>query len=146
MSASEDFLSLTEEKEVVAAIGQAERNTSGEIRVHIEEHTEKPPLERAQEVFFQLEMEHTKQRNGVLFYIAALDHSFVILGDVGIDQVVPKDFWDKTKDLVLRHFKEGENKAGLITGILEAGEQLKLYFPYDAATDVDELSNEISRG
>lgn len=146
MSASEDFLSLTEEKEVVAAIGQAERNTSGEIRVHIEERTEKPPLERAQEVFFQLEMEHTKQRNGVLFYIAALDHSFAILGDVGIDQVVPKDFWDKTKDLVLRHFKEGENKAGLITGILEAGEQLKLYFPYDAATDVDELSNEISRG
>jgi len=145
MSASEEFLSVTEERAIVEAIKQAETSTSGEIRVHLEDATTKPPLERAKEVFLSLEMHKTASRNGVLFYVCVVNHHFVILGDEGINKLVTSDFWNETKDIVISHFKVGENKEGLIRGILNAGEALKKYFPYCADTDEDELSNEISR-
>lgn len=144
MSVTDDFLTPEEEKEIVNAIVSAEKNTSGEIRVHIENHTEKPPLERAQEVFHQLGMDATTTRNGVLFYVGVNDHSFAVIGDEGIDKVVEDDFWDCTKDIVISHFKEKRFKDGLVAGILRAGERLKQYFPY-TSDDEDELSNEISK-
>lgn len=144
MSKTEDFLSKAEEQEIVQAIIEAEKNTSGEIRVHIEEHTEKSPLERAQEVFFELKMDETQDRNGVLFYVCVSDKKFAILGDKGINEAVESDFWDCTKDIVIANFKEGNFKKGLVEGILRAGERLKKYFPYQS-DDTNELSNEISR-
>ena len=144
MSKTEDFLSKTEEQEIVQAIVEAEKNTSGEIRVHIEEHTEKSPLERAQEVFFELKMDETQDRNGVLFYVCVSDKKFAILGDKGINEAVESDFWDCTKDTVIANFKEGNFKKGLVEGILRAGERLKKNFPYQS-DDTNELSNEISR-
>lgn len=144
MSKTEDFLSKAEEQEIVQAIVEAEKNTSGEIRVHIEEHSEKTPLDRAQEVFFKLKMNETKDRNGVLFYVGVADHSFVILGDEGINKLVETDFWDCTKDLVISNFKEKNYKKGLIEGVLRAGERLKTYFPFQT-DDENELSNEISK-
>lgn len=144
MSKTEDFLSKAEEQEIVLAIVEAEKNTSGEIRVHIEEHTEKSPLERAQEVFFELKMDETQDRNGVLFYVCVSDKKFAILGDKGINEAVESDFWDCTKDTVIANFKEGNFKKGLVEGILRAGERLKKYFPYQS-DDTNELSNEISR-
>lgn len=145
MSKTEDFLTKEEEQEIVQAIVVAENNTSGEIRVHIEEHSEKSPLERAQEVFFKLEMEKTKDRNGVLFYVCVADKKFAIIGDEGINNVVDANFWNSTKEVVIANFKEKNFKKGLVDGILKAGEQLKSYFPFQS-DDVDELSNEISRG
>ena len=97
MSNLEDFLSSEEEQEIVQAITQAERNTSGEIRVHIESTTKLRHYDRALEVFQKLEMNKTEQQNGVLIYIAVEDHKFVIYGDKGIDAVVPDNFWDSTK-------------------------------------------------
>ena len=144
MSKTEDFLSKAEEQEIVHAIVEAEKNTSGEIRVHIEEHTEKSPLERAQEVFFELKMDETQDRNGVLFYVCVSDKKFAILGDKGINEAVESDFWDCTKDTVIANFKEGKFKKGLVEGILRAGERLKKNFPYQS-DDTNELSNEISR-
>ncbi|MEL1246432.1 TPM domain-containing protein [Flavobacterium helocola] len=144
MSKTEDFLSKAEEQEIVHAIVEAEKNTSGEIRVHIEEHTEKSPLERAQEVFFELKMDETQDRNGVLFYICVSDKKFAIIGDKGINEAVESDFWDCTKDTVIANFKEGNFKKGLVEGILRAGERLKKYFPFQS-DDTNELSNEISR-
>ena len=144
MSKTEDFLTQSEEQEIVQAIVVAEKNTSGEIRVHIEEHSEKAPLDRAQEVFFELHMHETQDRNGVLFYVGVADKKFAIIGDEGIDKVVEADFWDCTKDVVISNFKEGNYKKGLIDGILRAGERLKHYFPYQT-DDSNELSNEISR-
>ena len=144
MSVTEDFLTTLEEQEIVDAIQTAEKNTSGEIRVHIEAQNEKPPFERAQEVFFALNMNMTLARNGVLFYINVSNKSFVLLGDKGINKVVEDDFWDCTKDIVLKHFKEKKFKDGLVAGILRAGERLKTYFPYQA-DDTNELSNEISK-
>lgn len=145
MPGTKDFLTGEEEKEVVNAIAAAEKNTSGEIRVHIENHTEKPPLERAQEVFHLLGMDETAARNGVLFYVGVSDHTFAIIGDEGIDKVVEDDFWDCTRDAVISKFKEKKFKDGLVEGILRAGERLKSYFPYEDKGDTNELSNEISK-
>ncbi|MGV7107509.1 TPM domain-containing protein [Flavobacterium sp. U410] len=145
MSKTEDFLTKAEEQEIVQAIMEAENNTSGEIRVHLEEQTDKPPLQRAQEVFFALEMQNTKERNGVLIYVATASKKFAIVGDEGINKVVEADFWDCTKDIMITNFQKNQYKEGLIQGILKAGERLKLYFPYQE-DDIDELPNEISRG
>jgi uncharacterized membrane protein len=145
MSKVEDFLTAEEEAEIVIAITQAEKDTSGEIRVHIEKHTEKLALERAQEVFHFLGMDQTSLRNGVLFYVGVADHAFAIIGDEGIDKVVENDFWDCTKDIVISNFKENKYKEGLVAGILKAGERLKQYFPFTDG-DKDELPNEISKG
>ncbi len=145
MSETEDFLTQEEEQEIVQAIAEAEKNTSGEIRVHLEEHSDKEPLVRAQEVFFALKMQETKARNGVLIYIGVHDKHLAIIGDEGINKVVENDFWDCTKDIIISNFKERQFKKGLVEGVLRAGEQLKKHFPYQS-DDTNELSNEISKG
>ena len=145
MGKVEEFLSKEEEQEIISAIVTAEKNTSGEIRVHLEASADKDHSERALEVFHLLEMNATKDANGVLIYVAVNDKKFVIYGDKGINDVVPKDFWDNTKDVIQSHFKKGNFKQGLIDGILSSGQELKLHFPYQQ-DDVDELSNEISKG
>lgn len=138
---------FTEENklQIVSAIRVAETNTSGEIRVHIEKNCKEDVLDRAAHWFEQLGMHKTKLRNGVLFYLAVEDHKFAILGDAGINQKVPIDFWEETKELVISKFKEGSYAEGLATGIIKAGEQLKQHFPFKS-DDVNELSNEISFG
>lgn len=145
MSKVEEFLTKAEEQEIVEAIGKAEKNTSGEIRVHIEKETSMAAIDRAMEVFRSLNMENTAERNGVIIYVAVKSKQFAIYGDEGIDKKVGSDFWDCTKDAMQNHFKDGNFKQGLIDGILNAGEQLKKHFPY-LDSDTDELSNEISRG
>ncbi|GGE95753.1 TPM domain-containing protein [Flavobacterium limi] len=145
MSKVEDFLTKEEEQEIVEAIRMAEENTSGEIRVHIEKTTSKVPFDRALEVFHELRMDETTLQNGVLFYFAVEDQNFVICGDKGINDLVADDFWDCTKDKMTEQFKAGKFKQGIVDGILNAGEQLKKYFPWSEG-DSNELSNEISKG
>lgn len=145
MSKVEDFLTKAEEQEIVEAIGKAEKNTSGEIRVHIEKENTIAPLDRAMEVFRTLNMENTQERNGVIIYVAVKSKQFAIYGDKGINEKVTDDFWDCTKEVMQNHFKNGNFKQGLIDGILRAGEQLQKYFPY-THDDTNELSNEISIG
>jgi len=145
MSKVEDFLTQQEEQEIVEAIRIAEKNTSGEIRVHLEKTTKLDPFDRALEVFNELKMDETKLKNGVLIYLAVEDKTFVICGDQGINDIVAIDFWDSTKDIMVAHFKNGNFKQGLIDGILKAGEELKKHFPW-AEDDTNELSNEISKG
>lgn len=145
MSKAEDFLTRSEEAEVVAAIRTAEGRTSGEIRVHLENsHGEKDLFERAREVFHQLKMDNTKEENGVLIYVAVEDHEFVIYGDRGIYEIVPKDFWETTKDAIAAQFKKGNFKQGLIDGILMAGKELQEHFPWSPDT-TNELPNTISK-
>jgi|SRR5680860_589493 len=145
MSKVEAFLSAKDEEEVVEAIRMAEKSTSGEIRVHIEKsHGELDIFDRAMEVFHLLKMDNTKQENGVLIYVAIDDRNFVIYGDKGINEVVPTDFWESTKDAIVAQFKTGNYKQGLIDGILKAGEQLNKHFPWNE-DNTNELSNTISR-
>ncbi|HSP39986.1 MAG TPA: TPM domain-containing protein [Gillisia sp.] len=146
MSKVEEFLSRKDEEEVIEAIRMAEKSTSGEIRVHLEKsHGDQDIFERSMEVFHVLKMDNTKAANGVLIYVAVEDRDFVIYGDRGINEVVPTDFWESTKDAIVAQFKTGNYKQGLIDGILKAGEQLQRHFPW-SETNVNELSNTISRG
>ncbi|MDY7394914.1 TPM domain-containing protein [Aureibaculum sp. 2210JD6-5] len=143
MSKVEDFLTISQEQEIIEAIRLAEQNTSGEIRVHLETTTDKEPLERAKEVFAFLKMDQTAQQNGVLFYVAVDDKKFSILGDKGIDDAVPNNFWDSIRDIVISEFKKGNYTQGLKQGILETGLKLKHYFPYQN-NDKNELPDSIS--
>ena len=145
MSKVEDFLSKAEEEEIIEAIRIAELNTSGEIRVHIEKTAKTDAFNRALELFHYLKMDNTKEQNGVLIYVAVEDKTFVIYGDKGINDAVPKNFWDTTKDIMQAHFKAGRFKQGLVDGIIKAGEELEKHFPWNQG-DVNELTNNISKG
>lgn len=131
--------------QVVEAIRLAERQTSGEIRVHIESACSGNVLDRAAWLFKSLKMDKTDQRNGVLIYLSVKDRKFAIIGDAGINAVVPAGFWDEARDLMISHFSKGELVKGFILGIEKAGEQLKEFFPH-RKDDLNELSNEISFG
>jgi uncharacterized membrane protein len=139
------FFSAGEKAAIEAAIQEAEKNTSGEIRLHVETRCTEEALDRAAYWFAELKMHKTEQRNGVLFYLAIADHKFAILGDLGINAKVPTGFWDEVSALVLADFKEQKFAQGLIVGIHKAGENLKAFFPYQS-DDVNELSDEISFG
>lgn len=145
MSKVEDFLTAAQEQEVIEAIRKAELQTSGEIRVHIEKHTDKEVVERASEVFHWLKMDLTEQHNGVLIYVAVEDRTFAIYGDKGINAVVPKDFWASTRTKILEHFKKGDFTTGLVEGIAIAGEQLQQHFPW-VHGDENELPDDVTYG
>lgn len=145
MSKVEDFLTAAEEQTIINAIRKAEKDTSGEIRVHLEKSATKDALERAKEVFYFLKMDETQQHNGVLFYVAVDDKKFSILGDKGINDAVPSNFWNSVKDTVITKFSQGSYAEGLQLGIAEAGKKLKEFFPYQS-NDINELPDEISLG
>ena len=135
-------LSDKEQDVIKQSIEWAEKATSGEIRVCVESKCDMDAYERAVECFNDLKMEATKLRNGVLVYVALDDHKFAIIGDKGINTLVADDFWDSTKALMLEKFKTGLIAEGVSVGIIEAGKQLKRYFPY-SSHDVNELSDDI---
>ncbi|TCC94546.1 TPM domain-containing protein [Pedobacter frigiditerrae] len=133
----------TEEQELIAnAIADAEKATSGEIRIAVEKNCHGSAFERATEYFAELGMDKTAQHNGVLIYLAYADHKFAIIGDRGIDTVVPDDFWETTQVAMKAHFLSGNIAEGIIAGVALAGEKLALFFPYQSG-DVNELPNDI---
>lgn len=140
-----NFFNDAQKRQITEAIKTAEKNTSGEIRVHVEGSCPGEVLDSAAYWFGQLKMHKTAERNGVLFYLAITDHKFAILGDAGINAKVPSDFWENIKQHMLSCFKESRFADGLSQGILMAGEQLKKHFPF-SSDDVNELSDEISFG
>ena len=141
------LLTPTQTEALLAAIRQAEVTTSGEIRVHLEDTCSTPePLDRAAQVFAELNMHKTAARNGVLFYLAWKSRQFAVVGDSAINSAVPDDFWETTKEAVLEQFRHENYVLGLERGIKMVGEQLKRYFPYNAATDENELDDAISFG
>lgn len=139
------FFSKEQQAQILASVREAEKETSGEIRVHIESSLKGDLLDRAAWLFNKLGMAKTAERNGVLFYLALDDRKFAILGDAGINAKVPAGFWDSISELLMKNFKEGKFTEGLSEGIILAGRQLKTHFPYNK-NDVNELSDEISFG
>lgn len=144
-SNAEKFFSQAEKDKLKNAIVQAELNTSGEVRIHIDSVCNEDVLDRAAYIFKKIGMNKTELRNGVLFYLAVKSKKFAIIGDGGINAVVPENFWDSIKDNLAAHFIKGEFTEGLCEGIEMAGEQLKKCFPYQK-DDVNELSDDISFG
>ena len=139
------FFNEEQKKLITDAIKEAELNTSGEIRVHIESSCKEDVLDRAAYMFEKLAIHKTELRNGVLFYLSISDKKFAILGDAGINAVTPDNFWEEIKETIINHFKKDEFDIGLSTGIKMAGQALKEHFPYQK-DDVNELSDEISFG
>lgn len=139
------FFNNEQQQQIIQSIEEAELNTSGEIRLHVENHCKIDPVKRAVEVFEKLGMQNTKLKNGVLFYVALKDKKLAVIGDQGINESVPDHFWDEVKDLILNDFKLNQYTEGLCKGISKAGEKLKLHFPYNQ-DDTNELSNDISFG
>lgn len=132
-----------QQKAIQEAIATAELNTSGEIRVHVDSRCKTEPMKQAIAVFEKLGMHRTEQRNGVLFYVAMADKKLAILGDKGINEAVPENFWDDIRNDMVSKFRQSAFTEGLVEGILKAGLQLKSAFPYQS-DDSNELSNEIS--
>jgi len=145
MSKVEDFLTAKQEQALIETIQISEKNTSGEIRVHIEKATEKSPMDRALEVFYMLEMNNTELRNGILIYVAVESKKIAIIGDEGINSLVPENFWEDELALMLTNFKNSDYTKGLQLAIIEIGKKLKQFFPYQK-NDSNELSDEISKG
>jgi uncharacterized membrane protein len=140
------FFSEEEQQYLIEAIQAAETQTSGEVKVHIEKKCQTADvMERAKEVFLFLNLHQTAERNGVLFYLAYENRKFAVLGDKGIDDKVPAEFWNSTKDLLRTHFANAQYLEGLRKGIEEAGLQLKKHFPYQSG-DINELPDDISFG
>lgn len=140
-----NFFSKEQRADIREAIMQAELDTSGEIRLHVENRCKGDVLDCAAGWFEKLKMHRTEKRNGVLFYLAVKDRKFAILGDAGINAVTPDDFWDSIREQMLEYFSEEQFTEGLVKGIRLAGERLKKQFPYQS-DDINELPNEISFG
>lgn len=143
MPQAQTFLSEQEQLSITQAIREAEKKTSGEIRIHIEPHCKEDVMDRAAYVFEKLSMHTTQLRNGVLFYIAYKDKQIAILGDAGINTKVPENFWDSIYATMRTNFAQGDFVKGLQLAINEAGNQLAEHFPCKS-DDINELSNEIS--
>jgi uncharacterized membrane protein len=139
------FFSLEEQEDIKQAIMNSELDTSGEIRVHIESICKGDVLDRAAYIFKKLGMSRTAQRNGVLIYLAVRNRKFAIIGDQGIHNKVPPDFWDTIKLKMLDYFRDGKFSQGLIYAISESGIHLKNYFPHQK-DDINELPDDISFG
>ncbi len=136
------LFSELDQDRIAKAISEAEKATSGEIRVAIDKNCEGDAFQKAIEYFTKLEMDKTAKRNGVLIYLAHADHKFAILGDSGINKLVPDDFWETTKVAMNAHFEKGNLADAIIAGVALAGEKLSLFFPYET-DDINELPNEI---
>ncbi len=137
------MLTASEKEEIQECIRLAELKTSGEIRVHIDKKCDSDPFEKAITIFNKLKMYQTRDRNGVLIYISFSDRKLAIIGDEGINHVVPSDFWESTKNELIFRFKRNEFAQGIIDAVNEAGKQLQNYFPLKS-DDKNELSNEIT--
>ena len=140
-----EFIGKQGQEKIVAAIKQAELDTSGEIRVHLESKCPSDPLQRAVYIFNYLKMYKTQARNGVLIYVAVESRKFAIIGDAGINNAVPENFWDSIKEKMAHAFSQGDYVQGISEAIREAGLSLKKYFPYQS-DDINEQPDEISFG
>ena len=136
-------LSEAEIKRLESAISEAEKMTSGEIRLHIEDHCEKDPLQHARKAFERLGMHKTADRNGVLLYIALLDHKVAIYGDKGINSTVGLQYWSSIIEIITAEARNGDLVTGLEKALLELGTLLKKYYPYQHG-DTNELDNTIT--
>ncbi len=139
------FFSKEQQEDIKQAILNAELDTSGEIRVHIENVCDGDVMNRGAYIFKTLKINKTELRNGVLFYLAIKNRKFAIIGDEGINKAVPENFWEEIKARMLNYFREAEFTEGLIEGITDIGRYLKKHYPYQT-DDVNELPDEISFG
>jgi len=139
------FFKKGEKEKIIQAIKDAEQETSGEIRLHLDLRCTGSALDQAVKMFEKLKMHETQLRNGTLIYLAVKDHKFAIFGDEGINEIVPDNFWEEVKEEMGKYFINGHFADGVSRGIFLVGEKLKEFFPYKD-DDINELSDDISMG
>ena len=139
------IITEADRKAIQEAIREAEKQTSGEIRVHADTKCSGDPVQNAIAQFERLKMHETKDRNGVLIYIATEDRKLAIIGDQHINEKVSSDYWETTKNQLITAFKKGEYVTGITEAIADVGKKLKVHFPY-LSDDKDELTNDLSTG
>lgn len=140
---TKNFFTKDEQQQIVEAIREAERNTSGEIRVHLDNFCFGSVVKKAQRLFQKLGMFQTADRNGILIYIAVLSHKIAVVGDKGIHQKLGTEYWDSIVKEIVDAFAHHKKADGLTKGIINCGHQLKIHFPYQDS-DRNELSDSIS--
>lgn len=140
---AEEFLTAAELQRVKAAIAAAEKRTSGEVRVHLDDAIEEDVLDHAAFVFQELGMHRTKDRNGVLIYVSVPSHRVAVIGDSGIHERLPDGYWNEVLGVVLEHFRAQRFCDGLCAGVERLGRQLEAHFPYERG-DVNELDDDVS--
>ncbi|MBL7930937.1 MAG: TPM domain-containing protein [Bacteroidia bacterium] len=143
MPTAKNFFNEREQQMLIQAIVEAEMKTSGEIRLHLENFCWGDEVKAAKKVFKKLGMHQTKEKNGVLIYIATLSHKIAIVGDEGIHQKLGNEYWQKMVNDLIARFKENKQADALAECIRDCGAQLGKFFPL-SADDKNELSNSIS--
>jgi len=143
--AADDFLTASEKKRVEAAITAAELRTSGELRLHLEDHIEDDVMDHAAFIFQELDMHRTRDRNGVLIYLSVVDRKVAVIGDTGINAVVGDGFWVDVVGMLKIHLAAGRRADGLCEAVHTIGEKLVRHFP-TKSDDSNELPNTISIG
>lgn len=146
MTSPRDLFSDEDIEAIEAAVAAAERDTSGEICVHIDHGCKGDPVKKAKQIFAARNLHKTKFRNAVLFYIAIGDSKLAIWGDEGINAKVPDDFWQQEADLMLEKFKQAKYTQGLVEAIKLAGQRLQEYFPYEQKGSLNEIEDDVSFG
>ncbi len=142
-----EFFTEEEKARLVSAIQQAEQRTSGEIRIFVESRCRfVDPVDRAKEIFLQLQMAKTQERNATLIYIAFDDHQLAVLGDEGIHQKVGQAYWEKEVSKMISEFKSEHIVEGISQVVYDIGEALQQHFPYERSTDKNELPDDIVFG
>ncbi|HEV2354609.1 MAG TPA: TPM domain-containing protein [Puia sp.] len=141
------LFTAAEQQQIVAAIGKAEQQTSGEIRVYVERRCRYvDAIDRAAEVFAGLKMEKTAARNAVLVYVALSSRQLAVYGDKGIHEKVGDVFWNEKVRNMVGHFNRTDYAGGIARVVGEIGDALKEHFPYDKGTDTNELPDDIVFG
>ncbi|TKK70870.1 TPM domain-containing protein [Ilyomonas limi] len=141
------FFTEEQKQRIVQAVQQAERQTSGEVRVYVESKCRfVDALDRAAEIFFQLQMDKTTLHNGVLVYVAVDDKQVAVYADEGIHAKAGRQYWLGTVAAMLQHFRQEHVAEGICSAVLKIGEALVHHFPYDATTDKNELPDNIVFG
>ena len=139
---AKEFLDQLHRAKIVAAIREAEKKTSGEIRVFISRKSIENPLEAAQGHFVEMGMEKTLERNGVLIFVAPRTHKFAVVGDVGVQTHCGDTFWTELAQEMSGHFKKSDFTSGIIHGVRKAGDLLAQHFPRKPG-DKNELPDEV---
>ncbi len=134
------FFSPEEEQRIIGAIQAVEKRTTGEIRVHLERKSSGNILDDAVGIFHRLNMHDTKAHNGVLIVIVPSEKQFAIIGDEGIDDVLPDNFWEDERNLMVAQFKKGQYCEGVVKAIEKIGDKLQAHFP---VTGEEENPNEL---
>jgi uncharacterized membrane protein len=141
------FFSEKERLQIVEAVRNSERRTSGEIRVFVEKRCSyMDAIDQAAEIFYKLQMQKTEDRNAVLLYVAIKDRQLAVFGDEGIHQRVGNEYWNKEVRLMIESFNRDNYAEGIRQCVVDIGEALHQHFPYDNKTDKNELPDDIVFG